>query len=116
MPKEEELKETKGSEAGNLAKFVSRGEFGPITNRQEREQRLNALPPEHREFAEESSRFADIWQYFSEHNMQLPRKVVDQVSGLSRLSKTEQITVIRRLNLALTEYLNDVGKDSGIRQ
>jgi hypothetical protein len=116
MPKEKELKGATGSEAGKLTKFLPRGEFGPITNRQQREQRLNALPPEHREFAEESTRFADIWQYFSEHNMQLPRKVVDQISGLSRLSMTEQITVIRRLNMALTEYLNDVGKDSGIRQ
>jgi hypothetical protein len=116
MPKEEELGKTKGSELGHLTKLLARGEFGPVTTRQECEQRLDALPPEHREFAEESSRFADIWQYFSEHNMRLPREVVDQVSGLSRLSKTEQIAVIRRVNLALTEYLNDVGKDSGIRR
>jgi hypothetical protein len=54
MSKEEQ--QTKRESApGSLAKFLPGGEFGPMTNRQEYEQRLNALPPEQRESAEEST-------------------------------------------------------------
>jgi hypothetical protein len=87
-----------------------------MTNRQDYEQRINALPPEQREFAEESTRFADIWQYFSEHRMQLPKDAVNRVSGLALLTTVEQTTVLRSVNQELMEYLNDVGEDSGVRQ
>ena len=112
----EEQQTKRESATGSLAKFLPGGEFGPMTNRQEYEQRVSALPPEQREFAEESTRFADIWQYFSEHRMQLPKGVVNQVSGLAQLTTVEQTTVLRRVNQELMEYLNDVGEDSGVRQ
>jgi len=112
----EEQQTKRESATGSLAKFLPGGEFGPMTNRQEYEQRVNALPPEQREFAEESTRFADIWQYFSERTMQLPKGVVNQVSGLAQLTTVEQTTVLRRINQELMEYLNDVGEDSGVRQ
>ena len=115
MSKQEDQSE-QGSKTGILNKVLPVGQLGPLTDRQKYEQRVSALPPEQREFAEESSRFADIWQYFSEHRMQLPRDVVDQVSGLSKLSTEEQIAVMRRVNQALMVYLNDVGEDSGVRQ
>jgi hypothetical protein len=104
------------SATGSLAKFLPGGEFGPITNRQEYEKKVNALPPEQREFAEESTRFADIWQYFSEHRMQLPKDVVNQIGGLAQLTTVEQTFALRRVNQELMEYLNDVGEDSGVRQ
>jgi hypothetical protein len=112
----EEQQTKRESATGSLAKFLPGGEFGPMTNRQEYEQRVNALPPEQRKFAEESTRFADIWQYFSEHRMQLPKGVVNQVSGLAQLTTVEQTSVLRRVNRELMEYLNDVGEDSGVRQ
>ena len=115
MSKEEEQSK-QGWGTGSLTKFLPGGELGPSTDRQEYEQRVNALPPEQREFAEEGSRFADIWQYFSEHRMQLPKDVVNQVSGLPKLTTAEQTTVLRRVNQELMEYLNDVGEDSGVRQ
>jgi len=115
MSKEEEQSK-QGSATGNLNKFLPGGEFGPIADRREYEQRVNALPPEQREFAEESTRFADIWQYFCVHRMQLPKDVVNQVSGLSKLATAQQILVLRRVNQELMEYLNDVGEDSGVRQ
>ena len=59
MSKEEQQTKLE-SVTRNLAKFLPGGEFGPMTNRQEYEQRVDALPPEQREFAEESTRFADI--------------------------------------------------------
>ena len=115
MPKEEQQTKQESATA-NLAEFLPGGEFGPMTNRQEYEQRMNALPPEQREFAEESTRFADIWQYFSEHRMQLPKEIVNRVSGLALLTTVEQTTVLRSVNQELMEYLNDVGEDSGVRQ
>ena len=115
MSKEEQQRKRE-SATGSLAKFLPGGEFGPMTNRQEYEQRVKALPPRQREFAEESTRFADIWQYFSEHRMQLPKGVVNQVSGLAQLTTSEQASVLRRVNQELMEYLNDVGEDSGVRQ
>ena len=115
MAKEEQ--QTKQQSAiGSLAKFTSGREFGPMTSRQEYEQRTKALPPAQREFAEESTRFADIWQYFSEHRMQLPRDVVNRVNGLALLTTVEQTAVLRSVNQELMGYLNDVGEDSGIRQ
>jgi hypothetical protein len=124
---EEERQTKRASATGSLAKFLPGGEFGSITNRQRYEQRVNALPPEQREFAEESTRFADLWQYFSEHRVQLPENVVNQVSGLAKLRTVEQTIILRSVNrewsLArawlfreLMEYLNDVGEDSGVRQ
>ena len=115
MSKEEQQAKPELAKAG-LVKFLPGGEFGPMTNRQEYEQRMNALPPEQREFAEESTRFADIWQYFSEHRMQLPKDIVNRVSGLALLTTVEQTTVLRSVNQELMEYLNDVGEDSGVRQ
>ena len=115
MSKEEQQTKLE-SAAGSLAKFLPGGEFGPITNRLEYEQRVKALPPEQREFAEESTHFADIWQYFSEHRMPLPKNVVDQIGSLAQLTTVEQTSVLRRLNQELMGYLNDVGEDSGVRQ
>jgi hypothetical protein len=112
----EEQQTTRKSAPGSLAKFLPGGEFGPITDRQEYQQRVNALPPKQREFAEESTRFADIWQYFSEHRLQLPKDIVNRVSGLALLTTVEQTTVLRSVNHELMEYLNDVGEDSGVRQ
>ena len=115
MSKEEQQTKRK-SAPGSLAKVLPDGEFGPMTNRQEYEQRVKALPPQQREFAEESARFADIWQYFSEQRMQLPKGVVNRVSGLAQLTTVEQTIVLRTINQELMEYLNDVGEDSGVRQ
>ena len=53
-------------ESGALDKFEPGGESGPIDDRNEYEQRLNSLPAEQKEFAEESTRFADLCQYFSQ--------------------------------------------------
>jgi hypothetical protein len=57
-----------------------------------------------------------MWQYFSEHRMQLPKGIVEQVSGLPKLPTAKQTAILCRVNQALMEYLNDVGEDSGVRQ
>jgi hypothetical protein len=101
---------------GSLRKFLPGGEFGALENPEEYERRMNALPAAQREFAEEGRRFANLWQYFAEHRMQLPRHIVEQISELSKLPSAEQIATMRRVNRALMEYLNDVGEDSRVRQ
>jgi hypothetical protein len=100
---------------GSLSRFLPGGELGAIEDPQEYEQRMSALPPAQREFAEEGTRFANLWQFFSEHRMQLPRHIVKQISELSKLSAAEQIDTMRRVNQGLMEYLNDVGEDFGVR-
>ena len=66
---------TSSSRAANL---------GPIEDRNEYEQRLSSLPPDQREFAQESSRFADLCQYFSQQRIDLPPDLLEQVGRLSR--------------------------------
>ncbi len=55
--------------SGALDKFEPDGESGPLDDRNEYEQRLNSLPADHKELAEESTRFADLCQYLSQRRM-----------------------------------------------
>src|ERR1700722_2838133 len=116
MSKEHQQNKPAVTVQGSLSRFLPGGELGAIEDPQEYERRMRALPPAQREFAEEGTRFANLWQYFSEHKMQLPRQIVQQVGQLSKLPASEQIATMLRMNQALMEYLNDVGKDSGVRQ
>jgi hypothetical protein len=101
---------------GSLGKFLLGDELGPLNSRNDYQARLKILPAEQREFAEESTHLADLWQYFSEHKMQLPGDVIAEVAELSKLPQQEQVRVLRAVNLKLMEYLHDVSEDSGIRQ
>jgi hypothetical protein len=104
------------STEGALDKFQPGGPLGPIENRNEYEQRLNALPPDQNQLAQESTRLADLCQYFSQQQIDIPPEIVEQVVGLSRLTTAERIRVLIDVNRALMEYLNDFGQDPGIRQ
>ena len=101
---------------GALNKFEPGGALGPIEDRNEYEQRLNALPPDQNQLAQESTRLADLCQYFSQQQIDIPPEIVEQVAGLSRLATAERIRVLIDVNRALMEYLNDVGQNPGIRQ
>ena len=114
--KEKSEKWADTAKAGSLGKFLPGGEMGPLNNRNDFEAELNKLPVGQREFAEETARFADLWQYFAEHKVQLPEKVMVQMAGISKLSQKEQVGLLRDLNQSLMEYLHDVSEDSGIRQ
>jgi hypothetical protein len=116
MSKEDQQNKATVTVQGSLSKFLPGGEFGTIEDSQEYEQRMSALPPAQREFAEEGTRFANLWQYFSEHQMQLPRHIVERIGKLSKLPAVEQIAAMRRVNQALMEYLDDVSENSGVRQ
>jgi len=117
MSDEEVSKKPDGTvRRGDLDKFFPGGELGPITNKDEYEAKLKALPPEQQELAEESSRLADLWQYCGDRRIQLLADVVAEVGELAHLSPKQKTETLRRLNRTLMEYLNDVGEDSGIRQ
>jgi len=102
--------------SGALDKFGPGGESGPLDDRKEYEQRLNSLPVEQREFAEESTRFADLCQYFSQQRMDIPTSIAERIRNVSKLPVMDRIRAMKDINRALMEYLNDVGQDPGIRQ
>jgi hypothetical protein len=99
-----------------LDKFEPGGELDPIEGRNEYEQRLNSLPAEQKDFAEESTRFADLCQYFSQQKMDIPPSIVERLGNVSKLPAPDRIRAMKDINRELMEYLNDVGQDPGVRQ
>jgi len=59
MSKDEKENRSK-PKSGALDKFEPGGESGPLDDRNEYQQRLNSLPAEQKELADESTRFADL--------------------------------------------------------
>ena len=102
--------------SGALDKFEPGGESGPLDDRNEYQQRLNSLPAEQKDLAEESTRFADLCQYFSQQKMDIPPSIVERVGNVSKLPVPDRIRAMKDINRELMEYLNDVGQDPGIRQ
>jgi hypothetical protein len=102
--------------SGALDKFGPGGELGPLDDRKEHEQRLNSLPAERKEFAEESTRFADLCQYLSQQRMDIPASIVERLGNVSKLPAPDRARAMKDMNRELMEYLNDVGQDPGIRQ
>jgi hypothetical protein len=96
--------------------FGAPDKLAPFDDRNEYEQRLNSLPAEQKELAEESACFADLCQYFSQQKMDIPPSVVERVGGISKPPVPDRIRAMKDINRELMEYLNDVGQDPGIRQ
>lgn len=103
-------------ESGALDKFEPGGELGPLDDRNEYEQRLQSLPLGQKELAHESTRFADLCQYFAQQKMDIPPSIVERVGSVSKLPAPDRIRAMQSINRELMEYLNDVGQDPGIRQ
>ncbi|MGC2551303.1 MAG: hypothetical protein WA437_13635 [Candidatus Sulfotelmatobacter sp.] len=102
--------------SGALDKFEPGGELGPLDDRNNYQQRLDSLPAEQKDLAEESTRFADLCQYFSQQKMNIPPSIVERLGNVSKLPVKERIRAMKDINRELMEYLNDVGQDPGIRQ
>jgi hypothetical protein len=113
---EEEKENRSKNKSGALDKFDPGSELAAIADRNEREQRLNSLPAEQKKFAEESTRFADLCQYFAQQKMDIPPSIVERVGSVSNLPASDRIHAMKDINRELMEYLNDVGQDPGIRQ
>ena len=101
---------------GTLNRFEPARDLGPIEDRNEYEQRIDALPKDQKELAQESTRLADLCQYFSAKKIDIPPRLVERVSSLGRLAIPERIRVLKEVNKALMEYLNDIDRDPGIPQ
>jgi hypothetical protein len=115
MSKDEKENRSK-PESGALDKFEPGGELGPLDDRNEYEQRLHSLPLGQKELAQESTRFADLCQYFSQQKMDIPPSFVERLGNVSKLPAPDRIRAMKDINRKLMEYLNDVGQDPGIRQ
>jgi ParB-like chromosome segregation protein Spo0J len=115
MLKDDKKSQPKNTE-GALNKFEPGAALGPIEDRNKYEQRTNALPSDQNRLAQESTRLADLCQYFSLQKIDIPPEIVEQVAGLSRLARADRVRALMDVNRALMEYLNDVGRDPGIRQ
>ncbi|HWO39311.1 MAG TPA: hypothetical protein VNO32_61850 [Candidatus Acidoferrum sp.] len=103
-------------ESGALHKLEPGGELGPIEDRNEYEQQLSSLPVEQKGFAEESTRIADLCQYFFQQKIDIPPSIVDRLGNVSKLPVPDRIRAMKDINRELMEYVNDVGEDPGIRQ
>lgn len=94
---------------GMLDKFEPGNELGPVKDINERQLRLNQLPPDEKELALESARLADLCQYFSQEKMDIPADLLDRIGRLPRLQPGERIRELLSINQALMEHLNQVG-------
>ena len=101
---------------GTLNRFELGHELGPSEDRNEYERRIDALPKDQQELAQESTRLADLCQYFSTQKIDIPPEFVERVTSLRSLATAERIRVLKEVNRALMEYLHDVGRDPGIPQ
>jgi len=90
--------------------------FAAIEDREERERQIASLAPEERQLAIETARFADMCQYISQKNMDVPPHILDELSGLQKLALPDRSERMKALNQSLMEYLNNAGEDTGIRQ
>jgi hypothetical protein len=73
-------------------------------------------PAKETELAEVCARFADLCQYFSQQNMDLPAHIVDEVRSVSKLAVGDRIDRMKRLNQELMEYLHDADLGPQVRQ
>ena len=90
---------------------------GSDTKRERSEERSPAsAPTQEKELADVCARFADLCQYFSQQNIDLPSQIVDEVRLVSKLAVDDRIARMKRLNQELMECLNDVGPEPEVRQ
>lgn len=77
---------------------------------------VDSLPEEHRKYVEIATRFAKIWEYFSENNMEIPADIVVAMRDLPKLSPDERVELLGDINAALLECENRASQDPKFRQ
>ena len=82
----------------------------------QKEQSPDAASAQQKELAEVCARFADLCQYFSQQNMDLPAHIVDEVRSVSKLAVGDRIDRMKRLNQELMEYVHDADLGPQVRQ
>lgn len=73
-------------------------------------------PINEEDLAEVCAQFADVCQYFSQQNMDLPPQILDEVRSVSKLAVPDRVARMKRLNQELMEYLHAAGPAPQIRQ
>ena len=99
-----------------LGQFEPAGDLGPVEDRREYENRINALPGDERQLAQELSRCADLCQYFEREKTDVPAEIVDELGRAARLSIPQRLEVIKNLNQRLMESLPNAGDGDRVRQ
>ena len=85
------------------------------TKRQDEASRGDA-PIREPELAEVCAQFADLWQYFSQQNMDLPAQIVNEVRSVSKLAVADRVARMKLLNQELMEYLHGASPGPQVRQ
>ena len=98
------------------SRFEPGADLRPIEDRHEYENRIDALPDDERQLAQELSRFADLCQYFEREKVDVPAAIIEELGRASQLPIQRRLEAIKKLNQRLMECLPDVGDGSRIRQ
>lgn len=78
--------------------------------------RIESLQEEERELARESGRFADLCNYLSQRNLDIPKKILDDLGRLAKLDLPQRTIRMRALNEDLMKFLSDLGLGSSTEQ
>src|SRR5205823_624181 len=84
-----------------MNRFESGGDLSSIEDRNEYEKHRGALPADQKELAQESTRLADLCQYFSIEKMDIPPQVLGRVTDLRTLTIPERIRALKEINKEL---------------
>ena len=84
--------------------------------KREHEASGGGAPINEKDLAEVCAQFADVCQYFSQQNMDLPPQILAEVPSVSKLAIPDRVARMKRLNQELMEYLHACGPGRQIRQ
>lgn len=114
MPKNRRGKErTKEVSDGALSQCASSSASEEIDSGLGYKASFQGLPTNEQQLAEKTMRLADLCQYFTEHQLDIPADIVERVAGLSKLTVPERVRAVVEVNHDLLEYLNTVAKVAG---
>jgi len=84
----------------------SSGSAGEI---EERRARIESLPAPERDLARESGRFADLCNYLSQQHVDVPARILDDLSRVAALDVSRRTLRMKTLNGELVKFISDVG-------
>lgn len=82
---------------------------GPTGEIEERRKRIESLPEAERELARESGRFADLCNYLSQRDVDVPAKILDDLGRVARLDVPQRTVRMKALNEELMKFISDAG-------
>jgi hypothetical protein len=74
---------------------------------------FEGLPPNEQQLTEKTRRLADLCQYFTEHQIDIPADMVERITALSKLTIPDRVRALVAVNHDLMEYLNAVARVDG---